>query len=57
LGEFWRQDDGRAKAKKLLKNFNFPVTKRIAQERFYKLDNLLKEIEKEIRGCDIDRTH
>ena len=55
LNEFWIKEAWRRKAKDYLKKFNFPIIKKIAMERFKKLDYLLKEINKEMNGMDIDK--
>ena len=55
LNEFWVKEAYRRKAKDYLKRFNFPIIKRIALERFKKLDRLLKEIDREVNGRDIGK--
>lgn len=53
LNEFWLQEGAREKAKGYLEKFHFPFVKKIAMQRFEKLDYFLSEIEREVKGEDI----
>lgn len=56
LNEFWVQEAAREKAKGYLEKFHFPFVKKIAMQRFEKLDYFLHEIEREVKGENIEPT-
>lgn len=53
IPEYWFKEEARKSAKTYLKKFHFPVMRKIAECRFKKLDYLISEIEREIKGMDI----
>lgn len=53
LNEFWVGENAREKAKNYLEKFHFDFVRKIAEKRFKKFDEFLKEIEVEVKGEDI----
>jgi putative nucleotidyltransferase with HDIG domain len=51
--EYWFEENGRVEAKDSLKEFNYPVIRKLAKNRFEKLDHLILGIKRETEGLDI----
>ncbi len=53
LYEYWVKERANVGAKEYLNKFNFPIIRKLATQRYKKLNQLILEIEKETKGEDI----
>jgi len=51
--EYWFIENARESAEAALKKFHYSIIRKVARDRFKKLDFLIKEIKKESEGLDI----